>query len=96
LMHELRGTPEPSLDELVGRMSPVDLVLVEGFKRHAHPKIEVYRRSLGKPLLHPDDAYVVAIAADENLPEFSVPWLPLSDAAVIAGFILRHDREFPR
>src|SRR6266436_6228343 len=95
LMHELRGAPEPSLDELVGRMSPVDLVLVEGFKRHAHPKIEVYRRSLGKPLLHPDDAYVVAIA-DEKLPEFSVPWLPLSDAGVIAGFILHHACEFPR
>jgi molybdopterin-guanine dinucleotide biosynthesis protein B len=96
LMHELRGAPEPSLDELLGRMSPVDLVLVEGFKRHAHPKIEVYRRSLGKPLLHPDDTYVVAIAADENLPEFSVPWLPLSDVGAIAGFILRHDCEFPR
>jgi molybdopterin-guanine dinucleotide biosynthesis protein B len=91
LMHELRGAPEPSLDELVRRMSPVDLVLVEGFKRHTHPKIEVYRRSVGKPLLHPDDADVVAIAADESLPQFSVPWLPLSDAGAIASFILRHD-----
>src|SRR6266481_4743609 len=69
LMHELRGTPEPSLDELVGRMSPVDLVLVEGFKRHAHPKIEVYRRSVEKPLLHLGDPFIVAIAADEPLPE---------------------------
>jgi molybdopterin-guanine dinucleotide biosynthesis protein B len=91
LMHELRDDPEPSLDELVRRMSRVDLVLVEGFKRHAHPKIEVYRRSVGKPLLHPDDPFVVAIAADEILPEFSVPWLSLSDAGAIAGFILRHD-----
>ena len=55
LMHELRGAPEPSLDELVGRMSPADLLLIEGFKRHPHPKIEVYRPSLGKPLLHPAD-----------------------------------------
>jgi molybdopterin-guanine dinucleotide biosynthesis protein B len=91
LMHELRDHPEPSLDELVRRMSRVDLVLVEGFKRHAHPKIEVYRRSVGKPLLHPDDPFVVAIAADEILREFSVPWLSLSDAGAIAGFILRHD-----
>jgi molybdopterin-guanine dinucleotide biosynthesis adapter protein len=91
LMHELRDDPEPSLDELVRRLSRVDLVLVEGFKRHAHPKIEVYRRAVGKPLLHPDDRFVVAIAADESLPEFSVPWLSLSDASAIADFILRHD-----
>ncbi len=55
LMHELRGAPEPGLDELVPRMTPVDLLLVEGFKHHPHPKIEVYRPSLGKPPLHPDD-----------------------------------------
>ena len=67
LMHELRGAPEPSLDELVARMSPVDLLLVEGFKRHPHPKIEVHRPSLGKPLLYPDDPWVVAIASDEKL-----------------------------
>jgi len=91
LMHELRGDPEPSLDELVRQMSPVDLVLVEGFKRHAHPKIEVYRCSVGKPLLHLDDPFIVAIAADERLPEFSVPWLSLSDAGAIAGFILRYN-----
>jgi molybdopterin-guanine dinucleotide biosynthesis protein B len=94
LMRELQDDPEPSLDELVQRMSPVDLVLVEGFKRHPHPKIEVYRRSLGKPLLHPDDAHVIAIASDERLPEFVVPWLPLSDAGAIASFILRHDGGF--
>jgi molybdopterin-guanine dinucleotide biosynthesis adapter protein len=93
LMHELRDQPEPSLDELLQKMSPVDLVLVEGFKRHPHPKIEVYRHSLGKPLLHPDDPFVVAIASDERLPEFSVPWLPLSDPRAIASFILRHEHE---
>ena len=88
LMHELRGAGEPPLDELLGRMSPVDLVLVEGFKHHDHPKIEVYRHALGKPLLHPDDPFVVAIASDEPRAEFSLPWLPLSDAAAIASFIL--------
>ena len=91
LMHELRGAPEPSFDELVRRMSPVDILLVEGFKRHPHPKIEVYRPSLGKPLLHPEDPFVVAIACDEALPGLRLPWLPLSDASTIATFILDHD-----
>ena len=91
-MHELRGAPEPTFDELVRRMSPVDLLLVEGFKRHPHPKIEVYRRSLGKPLLHPEDPLVVAIASDETLPGLTVPWLPLSDASAVAAFILGHLR----
>ena len=90
LMHELRGAPEPTFDELVRRMSPVDLLLVEGFKRHPHPKIEVYRPSLGKPLLHPEDPPVVAIACDETLPGVTLPWLPLSDASAVATFILGH------
>ena len=93
LMHELRDAPEPSLDELLQKMTPVDLVLVEGFKRHPHPKIEVFRHSLGKPLLHPDDPFVVAIASDERMPEFSVPWLPVTDPGAIATFILRHEHE---
>jgi molybdopterin-guanine dinucleotide biosynthesis protein B len=92
LMRELRGAPEPSFDELVRRMSPVDILLVEGFKRHSHPKIEVYRPSLGKPLLHPEDPLVVAIASDEMLPELRLPWLSLSDAGAVATFILaRHE-----
>jgi molybdopterin-guanine dinucleotide biosynthesis protein B len=90
LMHELRGAPEPAFDELVGRISPVDLLLVEGLKRHPHPKIEVYRPSLGKPLLHPEDPWIVAIASDEMLPELTLPWLPLSDASAVATFILGH------
>ena len=91
LMHELRGAPEPAFEELVRRMSPADLLLVEGFKRHPHPKIEVYRRSLGKPLLHPEDPSVVAIASDEMLPGLTLPWLPLSDAGAVAAFILGYD-----
>src|SRR5262252_264106 len=74
LMHELRGALEPSFEDLVRRMSPVDLLLVEGFKRQPFPKIEVYRPSLGKPLLHPDDPLVVAIASDETLPGITLPW----------------------
>jgi molybdopterin-guanine dinucleotide biosynthesis protein B len=86
LMHELRGAPEPTLDELVGHMTPVDLLLVEGFKRHPHPKIEVHRPSLGKPLLYPDDPDVVAIACDERLTA-PLPWLPLGDPTAVASFI---------
>ncbi len=91
LMHELRGVPEPSLDELVRRMSPVDLLLIEGFKRHPHPKIEVYRPSLGKPPLHPEDPFVVAVASDMVLSGVALPLLPLSDVGAIAAFILDHD-----
>lgn len=89
LMHELRGGPEPSLDELAARMSPVDLLLIEGFKRHPHPKIEVHRPSLGKPLLYPDDPYIVALASDEPVPA-PIPLLPLGDPERIVAFILDH------
>jgi molybdopterin-guanine dinucleotide biosynthesis protein MobB len=89
IMHELRGAPEPTLDELVARMSPVDLLLVEGWKRHPHPKIEVHRPSLGKKLLYPDDPHVVAIASDEAL-DAPIPLLPLGDAGVVAAFISDH------
>ena len=90
LMHELRGAREPTLEELVRRMSPADLLLVEGFKHYTHPKIEVYRPSLGKPLLHPEDPSVVAIASDEMMPGLSLPWLPRSDISAVATFILGH------
>jgi molybdopterin-guanine dinucleotide biosynthesis protein B len=89
LMHELRDAPEPSLDELVAHMSPVDLLLVEGWKRHPHPKIEVHRPALGKPLLYPEDPWVVAIASDEALTA-PVPLLPLGDPRAVASFISAH------
>ncbi|MBV8778959.1 MAG: molybdopterin-guanine dinucleotide biosynthesis protein B [Alphaproteobacteria bacterium] len=87
LMHELRGAPEPALDALTARMAPVDLLLVEGFKAHPHPKLEVHRPSVGKPFLYPGDAHIVAIAADEPLTA-PLPVLDLADAAAIADFIL--------
>ncbi|MGC2411634.1 MAG: molybdopterin-guanine dinucleotide biosynthesis protein B [Stellaceae bacterium] len=89
IMHELRDMPEPTLDELVARMSPVDLLLVEGWKRHPHPKIEVHRPALGKPLLYPDDPHVVAIASDEAI-AVPIPLLPLGDARAVAAFISDH------
>jgi len=87
LMHELRDAPEPSLGELVSRMAPVDLLLIEGFKREPHPKLEVHRPSVGKPFLYPDDPHIVAIASDAVLTA-PLPVLPLADAAAIADFIL--------
>jgi len=91
LQHELRGDTEPPLDELVARMTPVDLLLVEGFKSHPHPKIEVYRPSLKKPARYPDDPFVVAVASDATLQGLPLPSLPLSDAVTVARFILGHD-----
>jgi molybdopterin-guanine dinucleotide biosynthesis adapter protein len=91
LMHELRDEPEPGLEALLPRITPVELLLVEGFKRHPHPKIEVHRPSLGKPPLYPHDPFVVAVASDERLPALGLPWLPLSSPAGIAEFILSYD-----
>jgi len=86
LMHEIRENAEPSLDELVIRMTPVDLLLVEGFKRHRHAKIEVHRPSLGKELLYIHDPRIVAVATDEPFAA-PIPLLPLGDPAAVAAFI---------
>ncbi len=85
LIHELRGEPEPPLEDILAKLSPADLIIVEGFKRHAHPKLEVYRVSVGKPLLHPDDDCIVAIASDAPLPQAPLPVLPLDDIEGIAN-----------
>jgi molybdopterin-guanine dinucleotide biosynthesis adapter protein len=85
LIHELRGETEPRLAEILAKLSPADLVIVEGFKRHAHPKLEVYRAALGKPLLHPNDDCIVAIATDAPLPRAQLPVLMLDDAEAIAN-----------
>ena len=87
LMHELRDTPEPQLSELLPRLSPVDLVLVEGYKRAAHPKIEAYRAANGRPPLAGKYPTIMAIATDTPL-ETDLPVLDLDDTAAIADFIL--------
>jgi len=89
LLHENRETPEPSMEELIQYMTPVDLLLVEGFKTYPHDKIEVYRPANGKPLLTTDDGSVVAIATDapDGL-AVSVPILDLNDTGAIADFIV--------
>jgi molybdopterin-guanine dinucleotide biosynthesis protein B len=91
-MHEHRQAPEATLSELVRHMSAVDLLIVEGFKREPHPKIEVHRPALGKPLLCRDDPNIVAVASDTALTGVAVPVLALDDAAAIARFILAHFR----
>lgn len=92
LMHELKGAAEPPLSELVARLSPVDLLLVEGFKWEAHPKLEIHRPSVGKPLLQPGDPHIVAVASDVQLDGLTVPILDLSDIGGIADFIIRQCR----
>ena len=89
LMHELRGAPEPTLDEQLRLLAPCDLVLIEGYKEAAVPKIEIHRPALGKPPLWPDNPHVIAVASDADL-ECPLPHLPLNDPAVIAAFILDH------
>ena len=87
LMQELRGADEPGLDTLLARLSPVDLVLVEGYKRDAHPKVEAHRAVTGNPLIAPDDPTVRAVASDTAL-TLDRPVFDLNDTAAIADFIL--------
>jgi len=87
-IHELRGEAEPSLKEIFPRMTPVDLVIVEGFKREPHPKLEVYRAAVGKPLLHPDDDWIVALASDAPVPQSRVPVLALDEIDKIVDVLL--------
>jgi molybdopterin-guanine dinucleotide biosynthesis protein B len=89
LMHELRGAPEPSLDEQLKQLSPCDLVIVEGYKSAPIPKVEVHRRESTAPLLHPEDEHVVAVATDEPLPT-KLPQFGLDDAPAVARFIIQH------
>ncbi|KFC75342.1 Molybdopterin-guanine dinucleotide biosynthesis protein B [Bosea sp. LC85] len=88
LMHELRGEPEARLPDLLRRLSPVELVIVEGFKREPHLKIEVHRAANGKPPLHPGDPTIVAIACDCAFPEAGRPVVDLDDIAAIAEIVL--------
>ena len=88
ILHELREEPEWNLGDLVAKMSPVDLVLVEGFKRDVFPKLEIHRAANLKPLIHPDDPHIVAIASDTALPQAKVPVVDLNDVEAIADLLL--------
>jgi molybdopterin-guanine dinucleotide biosynthesis protein B len=95
LMHELRGDAEPTLRELLAHLSPVDLVIVEGFKREAHPKLEVHRAVVGKPYLHPDDPHIVAIASDPKPTNVLLPSVHLNDVEAIADLVASLARPYP-
>src|SRR5262245_27452901 len=90
LVHELRGAAELPLEALLDKLSPVDLVLVEGYKREPHPKLEIYRASLGKPLMHPDDPAIIGIASDQPLPAARIPVIDLDDVEQVTEFLIRH------
>lgn len=89
LMHESRGAAEPTLDEQIERLSPCDLVLVEGYKFSALPKLEISRLSNGNGLLHPEDPHIVAIASDHELAT-KLPRFDLDEPARIATFITQY------
>jgi molybdopterin-guanine dinucleotide biosynthesis protein B len=88
LVRELRGEAEPGLGSLLLRLSPVDLVVVEGYKASAHPKIEVHRLANGRPLLYREVPQVRAIATDAALPDVPLPVVPLDDVAAVADALI--------
>jgi molybdopterin-guanine dinucleotide biosynthesis adapter protein len=92
LMHELRGAPEPALKDLVAKLSPVDLLIIEGYKTAPHPKIEIWRAANGKDFLHPRDSTIRAIAADEVLTGLPIPAVDLNDPKAVADVILAEAR----
>jgi len=89
LMSELRGAPEPSLDEQLDILSPCDLVLIEGYKAAAVPKIEVHRPAHGKPPLYPDNPHIIAVATDAPL-GCDLPQLPLNEPDAVVDYLLKY------
>ncbi|SEN02094.1 molybdopterin-guanine dinucleotide biosynthesis protein B [Palleronia pelagia] len=87
LMSELRGAPEPPMEELLAKLAPVDLVLVEGWKRDSHPKVEAWRPEPGNPLIAPGDPTIRAVAAGGPVEVTDRPVFDLNDTAAIADFI---------
>lgn len=88
LIHELRDEAESTLSDLLSHLSPVHLVLVEGFKRDSHPKVEIHRVALGKSLLQPEDSCIRAVASDTHL-DIAVPVLDLNNPVEVTDFLLR-------
>ncbi|WP_193182808.1 molybdopterin-guanine dinucleotide biosynthesis protein B [Nisaea sediminum] len=88
LMHENRGEPEPTIEDLLPHLSSVDLLIIEGFKEHAHEKLEIFRRETGKSLLQPGDPMIRAVASDGPVEEATVPVLDLNDVPALADYIL--------
>ncbi len=86
-IHEVRDGAEATLAQLLRRLSPCDLILVEGFKGERHPKLEVYRPTVGTSPLYPSDPHIVAVASDEALPDARVPVVDLNDTAAVAALV---------
>jgi molybdopterin-guanine dinucleotide biosynthesis adapter protein len=97
MLHELQDELELTLPAALARLSPCDLVLVEGFKRAAIPKLEIYRAAVGKPLLYPGDPNVIGVATDaaDTLTQTSIPVLDLNNAAGLAEFVIRNSVVLP-
>jgi molybdopterin-guanine dinucleotide biosynthesis protein B len=87
LMHEIDGQPEPELPQQLRRMSPCDIVLIEGFKKQPIPKLEIHRKAHGVPFLFGDDPHIVGIATDERL-DTELPQFGLDDYAGLSAFVL--------
>lgn len=87
-MHEIGDGAEATLPELLARVSPCDLILVEGFKNDRHPKLEVFREAAGNAPLHPDDRRIVAIASDRPFPDAGIPLVDLNDLTAVARLVL--------
>ena len=87
-MHEVGDGPEATLAQLLARLSPCDLVLVEGFKTGQHPKMEVFRGAVGKTPLHPEDPRIIAIASDQAFPGAGIPRVDINDVEAIAEMVL--------
>ena len=94
-MHEIGDGPEATLPELLRRVSPCHLILVEGFKGERHPKIEVFRQAVGKPPLHPQDARIVAVASDQAFPDAGIPVLDLNDVGALTDVMTRLAQPLP-
>ena len=95
LMHELRDEREPTLAELVPHLTPVDLVIVEGFKAETHAKLEVHRGAVGKPLLYPNDPHIVALASDVRPFDVALPFAEINDIETIADLVNDLARPYP-
>ena len=87
-MHEVGAGAEATLSELLSRLSPCDLVLVEGFKSERHPKMEVYRSEVGRPLLHPQDPRIVAIASDQAFANAGIPVVDINDIPAVGDVVV--------
>jgi molybdopterin-guanine dinucleotide biosynthesis protein B len=99
ILRELRGAAEPLLVELLARLAPADLTLIEGYRWEPLPKLEVYRPELGKPALYPDDRHIVAVAANVPPPAGLAPgvaWLDLAQPAAILAWLLRRIGHAPQ